>query len=150
MHQRAPRYISNTCKLRQRRLTHTEPPRPVRALQVFEPIDGDTRRARGELEQARLLFLVELAHDLPEPLDELVVLLAAPVVRVAFPVVDVDLAQAADQDLELALVKDCQRLLRDDLVDAFPQRRELLFDSPLEPPLDEQVDVFLCARGQAK
>lgn len=81
----------NDKPLRQRRyvarLLNSEPAGPIRALQVLEPVDGDARRPRRELQQPRLPLGGPAAHDLPEPLDHLVVDLVAAVVREFVPVV---------------------------------------------------------------
>jgi hypothetical protein len=116
---------------------------PIRALQVLEAADGDLGRARRELEQAGLLLGRPGADGLPEPDDDLVRLGVGAVVGVAGPIVDVDLADAADEELELALVKDVDELLRDELVEARHERLELVLDPLLDAPLrDEPAPVL--------
>jgi hypothetical protein len=69
------------------RLLDGKPTRPVRALEVLEPVDGDTRSAGRELEQARLALGWPAADALPEPLDDFIVELVAAVVGKLGPVV---------------------------------------------------------------
>lgn len=53
------------------------------------------------------------------------------------------LAHTADQQLELAFVKDVDELLRDELVEAAQERVELVLDAAADPPLDDQLHVLL-------
>ena len=64
-----------------------EAARAVRALEVLEPVDGNARRARRELQQTRLPLGWPRAYAFPEPLDHLVVHLVPAVVRKLGPVV---------------------------------------------------------------
>ena len=68
-------------------LLDREPPRPVGALQVLEAVHGHARRARRELQQARLALRRPRPEALPEPLDHLVRLLVPAVVGELCPVV---------------------------------------------------------------
>ena len=69
------------------RLLDREATRTVGALQVLESVDGNTRRARGELQQTRLALRRPAANALPEPLDNFVVDLVAAVIGELRPVV---------------------------------------------------------------
>ncbi len=120
-----------------------EAPRSVAALEILEPVDGDARGTRGELEQARFLLTVPGPHRLPEELDHLVGFGVAAVVGMLLPVVDIDLGDTADQELELSLVEDVDEILGDELVEALLERLELLGDALLDAPLDHEVDVLL-------
>ena len=71
------------------RLFDGEPPRPIGALQVLEPIDRYPRRARRELQQTTLALRRPAPHTLPEPLHNLVADLVATVVRELGPVIAV-------------------------------------------------------------
>lgn len=68
-------------------LLDRESPRPVGSLKVLEPVDRDTRCARGELQEARLALGRPAAHTLPEPLDDFVGHLIPTVIRKLGPVV---------------------------------------------------------------
>jgi hypothetical protein len=88
------------------RLLNREAPGPVATLQILESVDGDTRCARSELQQTRLLLGVPAADALPEVLNDLVVLRVSAVVGVLLPVFDVNISDTTDEQLELALVED--------------------------------------------
>jgi hypothetical protein len=87
-------------------LLHRKPSRPIRALQILKPIHRNATRTRRKLQQATLLLCIPRADALPEMLDHLVILGVTPVVCVFLPVVDVDVGDAADEELKLALVED--------------------------------------------
>jgi hypothetical protein len=73
-------------------------------------------------------------------LDHLVVLRVPAVVGVLLPVLDVDVGDAADEELELALVEDVDQVRGDELVEAGYKGVELFRDSLLDAPFcDEAV-----------
>ncbi|KAI3481094.1 hypothetical protein L1887_56668 [Cichorium endivia] len=125
------------------RLFDREPPRSVRSLQILEAVYGDPRGARGELQQTRLLLRGPCAHALPEPLHHLVLLGEATVVGELLPIVHIDLRHAADEQLELALVKHVDQILRNQLGEAADERLELLLDALADAPLGHELDVLL-------
>mmetsp|Transcript_22531 Transcript_22531/g.72522 ORF Transcript_22531/g.72522 Transcript_22531/m.72522 type:complete len:236 (-) Transcript_22531:1175-1882(-) len=100
----------------------------VAALEALEPLHRYPRGARGKLQQPRLLLLAELApDDLPEPAHHLVGLRKLALVRgVRLPVLHVHLRQPRRQQLKLLEVKRRQQALRDHLVQALQQARQLL------------------------
>jgi hypothetical protein len=127
-------------------------------LKIFKPVDGDSRRSRRELKKARLLLGIPTSDALeggisishgpfrkmgltyrPEVLNHLVRLRVSSVVGMLLPVVDIDICDAADKQLELALVKDIDKLGRDELVEAAEEGGELLLHPLLDSPFDEQA-----------
>lgn len=68
-------------------------------LQRLEALEGDPRGARHELQQPGPPLLVEGLHRLPKPPDHVAVSPAVLQPRVGLPVVQVDLVQAADDQL---------------------------------------------------
>lgn len=131
------------------RLFDREPSRPVRPLQILEPVDRDSRGTRRELQQPRLLLRIPGAHDLPEVLDHLVLLLVPAVVRVLLPVVHVDVRDTSDQQLEFPLVKHIDQIRGDQLVEARHERIELLLHPLDNLPLSHQpVSVSLNPPGR--
>lgn len=68
-------------------LLNRKPTRSIRSLEVLEPVDGDPRRSRGELQQTGFALGRPAADALPEPLDHLLVHLVSAVVCEFYPVV---------------------------------------------------------------
>jgi hypothetical protein len=60
---------------------------------------------------------------------------------VLLPVVHVDVRDAADQQLELALVEDVDEVCRDELVEAGDEGGELLFDPLLDAPFGYEAKL---------
>ena len=73
--------------------------RSVTALQIAEPGHGKTTGPRGKLQQSGLAFIVESLQPFPEPLDHLVLRGVVAIVGELFPIVHIDLRNAADQQL---------------------------------------------------
>ena len=73
--------------LRVARLLNGEATRPIRALQVLEPVHRDARRPCSELEKVGFLLWRPASDDLPEPLDDLVVGVVTAIVGEPRPVV---------------------------------------------------------------
>ena len=142
-------------------LLNREPPWAIRALQVLEAVDRNPRRARRELQQPALPLWRPAPHTLPEPLHDLVVDLVPTVVRELDPVIaagtivsddpprrvkgdlHIDLGHTADEQLQLALVKYIDQVLRNELAEARHERVKLLLDAPGDAVLDDEVHVFL-------
>lgn len=120
------------------RLLNRKATRAIRALQVLEAVDGDAAGAGCKLEQTALLLRVPAADALPKVLDDLVRLGVASVVRVLLPVLDVNVGDAADEELQLALVKHRNQVRRDQLVEARDEGLELLLDPLLDAPFRDE------------
>ena len=120
------------------RLLNRKATRAIRALQVLEAVDGDAAGAGCKLEQTALLLRVQAADALPKVLDDLVRLGVASVVRVLLPVLDVNVGDAADEELQLALVKHRNQVRRDQLVEARDEGLELLLDPLLDAPFRDE------------
>lgn len=129
-------------RLRQRnritRLLNGKASGTVGALQILETVDGNTRSSGGELKQTGLLLSVPGADDLPEVLDDLVLLLVATVIGVLLPVIDVDIGNTTDEQLQLALVEDIDKIGWNELVETGHKGVELLLDSLDNLPLGNQ------------
>lgn len=115
--------------------------RSVGTLQILETVDGDTRRSSGELEKTRFLLRIPAADDLPEVLDNIVLLLVAAVVRVLLPVVHVDVGNTTNEQLQFTLIEDVDQIRRDQLVETGHERVELLLDPLDNLPLRNQSKV---------
>jgi len=76
--------------------------------------------------------------NLPKVLHDGVVFGVAAVVSVPLPVVDIDVCDAADEQLELALVEDVDQICGDELVEALYKGVELLFHALLDAPLGDE------------
>lgn len=107
-------------------------------MQILESVDGDTRGTSGELEKTRLLFGVPGANDLPEILDDLVLLLVTAVVGVLLPVVNVDVGDTTDEELKLALIEDVDKIRWDQLVEAGHESVELFLNTLHNLPFSNQ------------
>jgi hypothetical protein len=126
------------------RLLNRKPARSITPLQILKPIHRNPRRARRKLQETGLLLGVPATDALPEVLYDFVVLRVAAVVGVLLPVVDVDVGDAADEQLEFALVEDVDQVRGDELVEARDEGLELLFDALLDAPFgDESVVVSM-------
>jgi len=112
-------------------------------VEFAETVDGDTRGSCGELEQTRLVLRVERADKLPEPLDHIVAILVVAVDCVLAPVVHVNIGNTADEQLKLALIKDRQQLLGDDLVQTGLERLQLQGDALLDTEIAHQSGILL-------
>ena len=74
--------------------------RPITPDERCESRDRYAARASHKLEQLGALLIILLVNKFPEPLNELVVLLAVLVESVGAPVVLVDLLETANQELK--------------------------------------------------
>ena len=94
------------------------------------------------MEQTRLLLGIPGADDLPEVLDDLVLLLVTTVVGVLLPVVDVDISDTTDEKLKLALIEHIDKIGWDQLVESGHESVELFLHSLHNLPFSNQpVDV---------
>lgn len=78
------------------RLLNRKPSRPITSLQILKPIDRNTRSTRSKLQQSRLLLRIPSPNNLPEVLDDFVLLLVAAVVGMLLPVFNVDVGNTAN------------------------------------------------------
>lgn len=69
-------------------------------LKSLEALQGNSGGTRDELQQPRSALFIERLHSFPEPFNNVAVGRAVLQARVAFPVVDVDLPQAAHDELQ--------------------------------------------------
>ena len=83
----------------------------------------------------------------PKVLDDLVRFGVPPVVGVLLPVVDVDVGNAADQQLEFALVEYVNQVRRDELVEAGDEGVELVLDALLDAPFGDEAFEKLVVKG---
>jgi hypothetical protein len=130
--------------IRLSRLLNRKASGSITSLQILEAINRDARGARCKLQQARLLLGVPAADALPEVLDDFVVFCVAAVVGVFFPVFDVNVGDAANQELKLALVEDVDEIRGDEFVEAGDEGLELFFNALLDAPFgNESVGVII-------
>lgn len=120
-------------------LLDSKPSRPITALQILETVDGNPTGSRSELQQPRLLLSVPAANALPEVLDDLVVLGVATVVGVLLPVIDINVGNTTDEEFELALVKDVDKIWRNEFVEPADERIELFIDALLDAPFGDET-----------
>jgi hypothetical protein len=120
---------------------------PVRTLQIFESVDRNSAGARGKLKQSRFLFGIPSADDLPETLDNLILLLVTAIVSMLFPVVNVNISNSANQKLELSLIEHIDQVGGNKFVEAGNKGVELLFHSLLDFPFRHKpgIDVSVVA-----
>jgi hypothetical protein len=123
------------------RLLNRKPARSITTLQILEAIHRNPARTRRKLQETGFLLGVPAADALPEVLYDFVVLRVAAVVGVLLPVVDVDVGDAADEQLEFALVEDVDQVRGDELVEARDEGLELLFDALLDAPFGDESGV---------
>jgi len=90
----------------------------VHALKLLEAIEWDLGCAGYELEQLGALLLVEGSNSSPEPLDLLRRRSVVMVLRVALPVIEINIRQAGDEMLKLLLVEDGNELGWNDVVES--------------------------------
>lgn len=96
------------------------------------------QKGEGELE-FRSKYLPEIDNDL-------VRLGIASIIGMLLPVVNVNIGDTADEQLQFSFVKDVDKILRDQLVEAIHIGAELLLDSFLDPPFREETR---CQRQRA-
>ncbi|TNN47973.1 hypothetical protein EYF80_041835 [Liparis tanakae] len=106
----------------------------TRTLESLEALQWDSGGAGDKLQQPGPPLLVKRLHGFPEPLDDVAVQGAVLQAGVGLPVSDVDLSQAAHDELELFFIEGFEQVLRDDLVEAFLQRQKLSLDAVQETP----------------
>lgn len=100
------------------------------------------------MQESRAHLLAVRLDDLPEPLDDVRVGRAVLQPGVLLPVADVDRPEAADHELELALVEGPQQLGRYELVEALLEGEKLLLDAAHEAVIDVEPHVlFLVLLG---
>lgn len=72
--------------------------------------------------------------DLPEILDDGILLVVTTVIGVLDPIIDINLTDTTDEQLKLSLIKDVDEISRDELVEALNKSLELLVDTLLNAP----------------
>jgi len=110
----------------------------VTTLKILEAVDRDSARSGCELQETTLLLRVPRSNDLPEVLNNFVLLLVTAVVRVFLPVVNVDVSDTANKQLELALVKDIDEIGRNQFVETCYESIKLFFDPFGNLPLGDK------------
>jgi hypothetical protein len=115
-----------------------EPSGTITSLEVFETIDWNSGRARGKLQQARLLLRVPTPNALPKVLNHFVVLSVSAVVGMLLPILDINVCNASNQQLKLALIKNVDQICRYEFVEATDEVLELLFDTFLNTPFRDE------------
>ena len=90
----------------------------VHSLKFLEAVEWDFARAGDKLKQLRPLFFVKGSECAPEPLDLRRGWIVIVILRVALPVIYVNIWQTRDEKLQLLFVEDGDELGRDDLVKA--------------------------------
>jgi len=119
-----------------------EPSGTITALKIFETIDWDSGRARGKLQQARLLLRVPTPDAFPKVLNYFVILGVSAVVGMLLPVLDINVCNTPNQQFKLALVKHVDQIRRNEFMEASNEVLELLFDTFLNTPFRDEFDVF--------
>lgn len=110
----------------------------IRALQVFEAVDRDTRCTSGKLQKSALLLCVPTANALPEVLHDWVILGVSAVVSVLLPVVDINVCYTTDEEFQLTLIEDVDEIGRDELVETGNESIELLLNALLDTPFGDK------------
>jgi len=72
--------------------------------------------------------------DLPEVLNDGILLIVTTVIGVLDPVIDINLTDTTNEQLKLSLIKDVDEISRDKLVEALNESLELLVDTLLDAP----------------
>lgn len=110
----------------------------IRALQIFEAVDRDTRCTSGKLQESTLLLCIPATNALPEVLHNGVILRVSAVVSVLLPVVDINVCYTADEEFQLTLIEDIDEIGGDELVETSDERIELLLNALLDTPLCDE------------
>jgi hypothetical protein len=110
----------------------------VTTLQILKSIDWNTRCTSGELQQTRLLFCIPRANNLPEMLNDLVILGVTTIISMLLPVFDIDIGDTTDQEFQFALVENVNKILWNELMETLNEVLELFFDSLLNTPFCNQ------------
>jgi hypothetical protein len=131
-------------------LLNRKPPGPITALQILKPIHGNPTRPRRKLQESALLLGIPGADHLPKVLNDLVLFLVAAVVGMLLPVVDVDVGDAADEELEFAFVKDVDQVGGDQLVEAGDEGGELFRDAFLDLPFRDESSLSVGVSRDAR
>lgn len=95
-----------------------KPPRPIRTLQILEPVDGNSRSASRELQQSALLLGIPTSNALPKVLNDFVVFGVPTIVSMLLPIVNVNVGDTTNQEFQFSLVKDVHEINGDELVEA--------------------------------
>jgi len=72
--------------------------------------------------------------DLPEILDDGILLVVTTIIGVLDPIININLADTTNEQLELSLIEDIDEIGRDELVEALNKSLELLVDTLLNAP----------------
>lgn len=119
-------------------LLDRESSRAIRALQVFEAVDRDTRCTSGKLQKSALLLCIPATNALPEVLHNGVILRVSAVVSVLLPVVDINVCYTTDEEFQLTLIEDIDEIGGDELVETSDERIELLLNTLLDTPFRDE------------
>src|SRR5271155_4650883 len=79
--------------------------RPITSLQILEAVHRYPASTSRKLQQSTLLLRIPSSDDLPEILNYLILLLVSTIVGMLLPVVNVNVSDAANQQLQLSLVE---------------------------------------------
>jgi hypothetical protein len=113
---------------------NSKPSWSIRPLKILETIDWNSRSSRCKLQKPRLLFCIPRANTLPKVLDNFIVFGVTTVISVLFPVIHVDISDTADEEFELAFIKNVDEIWRDEFVEAGYESVKLFVDALLNPP----------------
>lgn len=125
------------------RLLNGKPSGTIGSLQILESVDRDTGGTSSELEKTGLLLGIPGADDLPEVLNNLILLLVAAVIGVLLPVFHIDIGDTTNEQLEFTLVKDVDEIGGNKLVEARHEGIELLLDTLHDLPFRNQPAIWL-------
>ena len=90
----------------------------VHTLQLLESVERNFRSTGDKLEQLGPLLLVEGPNSTPKPLYLLRSGSVIVILGVALPVIDINIGQTGDQQLQLLLIENGDKLGRDDIMEA--------------------------------
>jgi len=113
----------------------------VTPLQVFESIDGNSRCARGKLQEPALLLGIPRSDGLPEVLDDFILLLITAIVCMFLPVIDINICNAADEELQFSFVKHIHQIWGDQLVETGDEGVELFLNTLHDLPFGDEPEI---------
>lgn len=122
-------------------LLDRESSRPITSLKIFEAVDRDPAGTGGKLEKSALLLGIPRSDNFPEILDNLVLFLIAAIIRMLLPILDVDICNAAYEELKLTFVEDVNEISGYQLIEAGDEGIELLFNAFLNLPFRDKSNA---------
>lgn len=130
-------------RVKHHRLYHKPRAIPPISLQLLEPINRYPWRSRTELQKPRELGLIQVIHVVPEPLDDLMIVVKGPsILGVVPPVVQIDKRHPVHQHVEFIRLEDNKQFFRYNSMNSFFESVNVFLDGLCAHVVDTSLKMI--------